>query len=141
MGQSSLIGYKKTNTFTERIKFCQSEEFNTRFKSSIITQKGESHNGCFKKTKHVKISERTCAYQGGRNVRFWEKLLCFVFLKQPFWDSPFCLVTVEIRPFHKVFDKTGTSKKLWMNDNKSHLPLILARFKKLIWFKIFHINT
>ena len=27
-------------------------------KSSVIRQKGESQNGCFKKTKHVKISEK-----------------------------------------------------------------------------------
>ena len=34
-----------------------------------------------------------CAYQGVRNVRFSENLACFVFLKHPFWDSPFCLIT------------------------------------------------
>ena len=69
---------------------------------SLIRQKGESHNGCFKKTKHVKFSEKTnisypltrtranisyslictCAYQGGgvRNVRFFGKfdVLCFL---------------------------------------------------------------
>ena len=28
-----------------------------------------------------------------RNVRFSENLACFVFLKHPFWDSPFCLIT------------------------------------------------
>ena len=27
---------------------------------------------------------RTCAYHGVRNVRFWEHLACFVFLKHPF---------------------------------------------------------
>ena len=31
-----------------------------------------------------------CAYQGLRNVSFSENLVCFVFLKYPFWDSPFC---------------------------------------------------
>ena len=58
--------------------------------SSVIRQKGESQNGCFKKTKHVKFSEktnisnplirtRTCAYQKVRNVRFFGKfdVLCF----------------------------------------------------------------
>ena len=30
------------------------------------------------------ISERTCVYQGARNVRFSENLACFVFLKHPF---------------------------------------------------------
>ena len=36
---------------------------------------------------------RTCAYQGVRNVRFSENLAYFVFLKHPFWDSLFCLIT------------------------------------------------
>ena len=54
--------------------------------SSVIRQKGESQNGCFKKTKHAKffkktpnisyplIRTRTCAYQGVRNVHFSENL-------------------------------------------------------------------
>ena len=37
----------------------------------------------------------TCAYQGVRNVRFSENLVCFVFLKHPSRDSPFCLITDE----------------------------------------------
>ena len=36
-----------------------------------------------------------CAYQGVRNVRFSENLACFVFLKHPFWDLPFCLIANE----------------------------------------------
>ena len=62
--------------------------------SSVIGQKGESQNGCFKKTKHAKFSEKrifeemfflpTYAFQGVRNVRFSENLTCFVFLKHPF---------------------------------------------------------
>ena len=43
------------------------------------------------------IRTRTCAYQGVRNVRFSENLACFVFLKHPFWDSPFCFITVELK--------------------------------------------
>ena len=35
----------------------------------------------------------TCAYEGLRNVRFLENLSCFIFLKHPFWDLPFCLIT------------------------------------------------
>ena len=57
--------------------------------------KGQPQNGCFKKTKHGKFSEKRlfltperCAYQGVRNVRFLENLACFIFLKHPFWDSP-----------------------------------------------------
>ena len=37
-----------------------------------------------------------CAYQGIRNVHFSRNLVCFFFLKHPFWDSPFCLITDEI---------------------------------------------
>ena len=74
---------------------------------SVITQKGESQNECFKKTKNAKFSEkrtflttwyahvRTCAYLGVRNVRFSENLAWFVFLKHPFWHLPFCLITEE----------------------------------------------
>ena len=66
--------------------------------SSIIRQKGEYQNGCFKKKKDSIFSKkhyflRTCAYQGVRNVGFSENLACFVFLKHPFWNSPFCLIT------------------------------------------------
>ena len=52
-----------------------------KLNSSVIRQKGESQNGCFKKTKHAKFSAkmnifnpltrtRTFAYQGVKNVRF-----------------------------------------------------------------------
>ena len=64
------------------------------FSSSIIRQKGESQNGCFKKTKHAKFSEkRTCAYQGVRNVSFSKNLADFIFLEHPFWDSYSWLIT------------------------------------------------
>ena len=39
------------------------------------------------------IRARTCAYQGLRKVRFSENLAYFVFLKHPFWGSPFWLIT------------------------------------------------
>ena len=42
------------------------------------------------------IRTHACAYQGVRNIRFSENLACFVFLKHPFWDSSFCLITDEI---------------------------------------------
>ena len=83
--------------------------FFSKLSSSVIRQKGESQNGCFKKAKHAKISEKqtfltswyahvriTCAYQGIRNVCFSEILACLAFLKHPFWDSPFCLITDEL---------------------------------------------
>ena len=60
-------------------------------------QKGESQNGCFKKTKHAKFSEKRTILNPWdahvRNICFSENLARFVFLKNPFWDSPFCLIT------------------------------------------------
>ena len=72
-------------------------------------QKGESQNGCFKKTKRAKFSEkqtfltpspsptppliRTSTYKGLRNVRFLENLTCFAFPLPPFWDLSFYLAT------------------------------------------------
>ena len=60
--------------------------------SSVIRQKGESQNGCYKKTKHAKFSEtnisyslihtRACTYQGVRKVRLSENLRAF-FLVTP----------------------------------------------------------
>ena len=43
------------------------------------------------------ILTRTCTYQGVKNVCFSENLACFVFLRHPFWDSPFCLITDEFK--------------------------------------------
>ena len=34
--------------------------------------------------------------QGVRNVSFMENLTFFVFLKHPFLDSPFCLITEDM---------------------------------------------
>ena len=78
--------------------------------SSVIRQKGESQNGCFKK-KHAKFCKKTniscplirryiCAYQGVRNVRFSENLTCFIFLKHPFWNLLFCLFTNALNLNH-----------------------------------------
>ena len=60
---------------------------------SIIREKGESQNGCFKKTKHAKFSAKTntftpwyahvCAYQGIKNVCFCGKFGVFCFLETP----------------------------------------------------------
>ena len=38
-----------------------------------------------------------CTYQRVRHVRFSENLACFVFLKHPFRDSSFCLITVVLK--------------------------------------------
>ena len=78
-------------------------------KSSVIRKKGESQNGCFKKTKHAKFFVKrvfitswyahihiyTCAYQGVRKVRFSENLACFVFLKTRFEIRLFAILPTK----------------------------------------------
>ena len=97
--------------------------------ASVIRQNGESQNRCFKKIEHAKFSKKrtfpipwyalfSCiqskslysvwiqensAYQGVRNVRFFENLAYFVFLKHPFWDSLFCLITDDWQKLIRFF--------------------------------------
>ena len=74
-------------------------------KSSVKRQKGESQNGCsgkqstpnFPKNEHFLPLDTHVRFRGLRNVRSSENLACFVFLKHPFWNSPFCLITDEIQ--------------------------------------------
>ena len=54
----------RTRSFTEKV-ICKQALFqlptvcfNLKLISSVIRQKGESQNACFKKTKHVKFSEK-----------------------------------------------------------------------------------
>ena len=79
----------------------------TYVNSSVVRQKGESQNmfqenkarQIFRKTNifyHL-ICTCTCAYQVVKNVRFSENLTFFVFLKHLLWDSPFCLITDELK--------------------------------------------
>ena len=64
--------------------------------NTVISRKQNTPD--FPKNEHLLplIRTRTYAYQGIRNVRFSENLTCFVFLKHPFWDSPFCLITDKL---------------------------------------------
>ena len=51
----------------------------------------------FQENKAGQIFRKTKgAYQGARNFSFSENLLRFVFLKHPFWDSLFCLITDDV---------------------------------------------
>ena len=67
---------------------------------------------------------RTCAYQGVRKVRFSENLTCFGFLKHPFWDSPFCLITDEVMCL-------GERKKKKLPNNKTNHSLTKWEQKQL----------
>ena len=93
---------------------------------SVRRQKYESQNGCFKKTKHAKFSEkRTFTHtlvrvriRGSEMFVFSENLACFVFLERPFWDSLFCLITddllavlLSLDAWHVIFSYSG--KDLW----------------------------
>ena len=90
-----------SNKFSDNTEYAWNEISNS-IETPVIRQKGESQNGCFKKTKHAKTSEKRTSYffsyvcaSGLRNVLFSENLACFVFLKHPFWDSTFYLITDE----------------------------------------------
>ena len=56
------------------------------------------------------IRTGTYAYQRVRNVRFSENLACFIFLKHPFWDSPFWFITDDISPFETASTWNGLTK-------------------------------
>ena len=66
-------------------KFCKLYQFEI---SSVIRQKGESQNGCFKKAKHVKISEKhtfltyVCV-SGGKKCMFFRNFDVLCFLETP----------------------------------------------------------
>ena len=79
-------------------------------------QKGETPNGCFQKTKPAKFSEkRTFLTPWYEHVRFSENLTCFVFLKHPSRDYPFCLIA-------DVCVETGLeSRSTLETDPKSHI--------------------
>ena len=91
-----------------------------------IRQKGQSQNWYFKKTKHAKFSKKRTfltfhahvrvhsAYQWLRNVHFPENFTCLVFLKQPFWDSPFYLITSEATPGWNRYNFYDISPVFWL---------------------------
>ena len=71
-------------------------------RSSVVRQKGESQNGCFKKTKHVKFSEKRtfllrvrtlmCVSgkgSGGKKCSFFGKFGVFCFLETPVLRLPY----------------------------------------------------
>ena len=75
-------------------------------RSSVISQKGEFQNGCYKKKEQVQLSEKQILFptpykhmylfiSGGKNnVRSSENMACFVFLLPSSWDLPlFFLIT------------------------------------------------
>ena len=66
------------------------------------------------------IRTRTCPYQGVINFCFLENLVRLDFLKHPFWDSPFCLITDALvlyisfcNPLHWNFVELMNSQKVY----------------------------
>ena len=61
--------------------------------SKQVLQENKAHR-IFRKMKssYPQIHTRRCAYHGLRNIRFLENLVCFVFLKHPFWELLFALL-------------------------------------------------
>ena len=51
--------------------------------TSVIRQKGESQNGCFKKTKHAKFAEKRMIRIGGKKCSFFGKFGVLSFLETP----------------------------------------------------------
>ena len=82
MGHSIFRAILKNVFPTLVVFFISSIVGNNIRKSSVRRQKGESQNGCFKETKHVKFSEkrtfRTCV--SGSKCSFFGKsvVLCFL---------------------------------------------------------------
>ena len=72
----------------------------------------------FRKTNISYSLIRTRAYQGVRNVRFSENLACFVFLKHPFWDSPFCLITDDTIQRMNLLKPWLTSSIFFTDENR-----------------------
>ena len=74
--------------------------------SSVRRQKGKTQNGGYKKTKHVKFSEKQTLFtpcmhsfvgiSGDKRYLILENLACFVFLYSSLWDLSFCLATDDI---------------------------------------------
>ena len=84
------------------------------------------------------IRTRTCAYQEVRNVRFSENLTCFVFLKDPFWDSPFCLVKEEARIEleNSIFEGTALSQAHTYRSGSKKNREKWEEFEKLVTIKL-----
>ena len=126
------------------------KEFVVRLKtytnSSVIREKGESQNRCFKKRKHTKFFEKkifftpwyplTCAYQGVRNVCFSENLMCSVLLKHQFWDSLFCLVTDEFNYTRNSINENNiVENQLRWEYLKLEIRSVILKFSKACTIK------
>ena len=80
-------------SYVLRYRDCNSDsDFYEQIISLVIRQKGESQNGCLKKTKHAKVSEKRTfltpwyahvCVSGGKKCSFFEKFGVLCFLETP----------------------------------------------------------
>ena len=101
----------------------------------------------FLKKKHFLplMRSRTCAYEWVRNVCFLEDLVYFVFLKQPIWDSSFCLCTVNtVWGTHKrsAFHHIGPSQIICMANQLTDF-YVMGQYWLLcaIWYHLYNLKN
>ena len=71
------VGSKTSNTISGRFSRCH-----------LLNQTSER----YRRYPLIRTRKHKCAYQGVRNVRFSENLVCFVYLKHRFAIRPFALL-------------------------------------------------
>ena len=109
--KSSFVGNKAKGWISKRV-----------FQESKARQNARKTN-----ISYPLIRTRTSAYQEVRNVCFSESLACFAFLKHPFWDSPFCLITDGFSK--SLTDKTDLTM-IPCNFQHSYTCSVLSNIKK-----------
>ena len=97
----------------------------------------------FRKTNISYLLIRTRTYvcvSGIRTVRFSGNLACFVFLKLPFWNSPFCLITNDMsvhsskREKHDQGPKWNRKYKRIRTFKKCYKEKIELSKRRAVWF-------
>ena len=102
------------------------EAFFSKFICLVMWQKGESQNGCFKKTKQIKFSEKRTfltpwyahvrvLITGVRNVRFFGKFGMLSFLETP-------VLSFALLPYYRRFVWSWCAENLFWK--ASHVCLV-----------------
>ena len=105
-------------------------------------EKKKSQNGCFKKPKHAKCSEkRTFLTTWYGHVRFSENLASLVFLKHQFWNSAFCLINDDL-PVSCICSKNyleSPLKRACCLNILKHCSIFIWK-PRIVSIKIYHEN-
>ena len=110
--------------FWEIIKVAQ--DFRANLKTGVSRKQSTSN---FPKNEHF-LPPDTHTYMcvsGDKKCSFFGKLACFVFLKHPFWDSPFCLISDEIWIVVYI-------KELFMEGDKHCFSLLMYDFLAIMLY-------